>query len=95
MQFTLAATAFFLSIVTASPVLDTRQTYAPCSGLYGTAQCCATDVLGVADLDCTDPPTVPLNATDFQTICADLGQTAECCVLPIVSSLRRDVEDCY
>lgn len=26
--------------------------YDPCSGLYDTAQCCATDVLGVADLDC-------------------------------------------
>jgi len=26
--------------------------YDPCSGLYNSAQCCATDVLGVADLDC-------------------------------------------
>ena len=26
--------------------------YDPCSGLYDSAQCCATDVLGVADLDC-------------------------------------------
>ena len=27
--------------------------YVACSpGLYSTAQCCATDVLGVADLDC-------------------------------------------
>ena len=26
--------------------------YDPCSGLYDTAECCATDVLGVADLDC-------------------------------------------
>jgi hypothetical protein len=26
--------------------------YDPCSGLYDSAECCATDVLGVADLDC-------------------------------------------
>lgn len=32
--------------------VDERQVYLPCSGLYGSAQCCATDVLGVADLDC-------------------------------------------
>ncbi|PQE25850.1 fungal hydrophobin domain-containing protein [Rutstroemia sp. NJR-2017a BBW] len=25
------------------------------SGLYSVAQCCATDVLGVADLDCSTP----------------------------------------
>lgn len=35
----------------ASPI-EERQTYSACSGLYGTPQCCATDVLGVADLDC-------------------------------------------
>lgn len=52
---------------------------------YGTAQCCATDVLGVADLNCVDPPTVPANATDFQGECSDIGLSARCCVLPIVS----------
>lgn len=26
--------------------------YDACSGLYDSLQCCATDVLGVADLDC-------------------------------------------
>lgn len=36
----------------AAPTVEERQTYAACSGLYGSAQCCATDVLGVADLDC-------------------------------------------
>lgn len=85
MQFSLTVTALFLSLAAASPLAE-RQVYTPCSGLYGTAQCCATDVLGVADLDCTDPPTVPANATDFQGICSNIGQTAECCVLPLVCS---------
>lgn len=51
---------------------------------YSNAQCCATDVLGVADLDCADPPTVPSNATAFQADCATMGLSARCCVLPIV-----------
>ena len=34
-------------VVIALPVLG--------SGTYGNAQCCATDVLGVADLNCNNP----------------------------------------
>ena len=52
-------TATLISVITATlagvalgaPVED-RQVYIPCSGLYASAQCCATDVLGIADLDC-------------------------------------------
>ncbi|KAJ4410638.1 hypothetical protein N0V82_009188 [Gnomoniopsis sp. IMI 355080] len=85
MQFSLAATALFVSLAAATPLqVEERQTYVPCSGLYSTAQCCSTDVLGVADLDCIDPPTTPANATDFQSICSAVGQTAECCVLPLL-----------
>jgi hypothetical protein len=50
---TLVISAFCAALGLAAPsVLDQRQTYIPCSGLYGSAQCCATDVLGIADLDC-------------------------------------------
>lgn len=56
MQYSTAAAAFFFGLTWASP-LTQRQTYEACSGLYGTEQCCATDVLGVADLDCANPPT--------------------------------------
>lgn len=85
MQFLIATTALFAGALLASPVaVVERQTYTPCSGLYGIAQCCATDVLGVADLDCADPATVPTNATEFQSECAAIGQQARCCVLPIV-----------
>lgn len=31
---------------------ETSAPYVPCSGLEATPQCCAVNVLGVADLDC-------------------------------------------
>ena len=78
--------------------------------LYSSPQCCATDVLGAADLDCANrkslllssyasskidwltryssltPATkVPTSASDFQAVCAAVGQRPRCCVLPVVS----------
>ncbi|KAI1780737.1 Cerato-ulmin hydrophobin family [Hypoxylon cercidicola] len=58
--------------------------YDPCSGLYDSAQCCATDVLGVADLDCHSPSEVPISADSFKKVCATGGQRARCCVLPVL-----------
>ncbi|KAK0711811.1 Cerato-ulmin hydrophobin family [Lasiosphaeris hirsuta] len=87
MQFTLTAiTALCATLAAALPaqVEDRQVPYAPCSGLYGTSQCCATDVLGVADLDCGNPPTPPANATDFSAVCSAIGQRARCCVLPVL-----------
>lgn len=55
MQFTLALVAIFAGVAIAAPAqIEERQAYTDCTGLYGTAQCCATDVLGLADLDCAD-----------------------------------------
>jgi Fungal hydrophobin len=56
MKFTIAVIASMATIVLATPVeLVERQVAAGiCNGLTGTAQCCATDVLGVADLDCAN-----------------------------------------
>lgn len=82
--FTLAA-ALFAGLAVTTPFTAPRQVYTPCSGLYDTSQCCATDVLGVADLDCANPVTTPTSADNFSAICAELGQRARCCVLPIVS----------
>ncbi|ORY57437.1 Cerato-ulmin hydrophobin family [Pseudomassariella vexata] len=85
MQFSIIAAALFSTAALAAPAPEVApRQYTPCSGLYGTSQCCATDVLGIADLDCANPPTVPTDATDFSTICADIGQRARCCVLPIL-----------
>ncbi|GAP82833.1 putative fungal hydrophobin [Rosellinia necatrix] len=86
MQFPTVVSIFFTTVALGAPApeLEDRQIYAPCSGLYGTAQCCATDVLGVADLDCAIPPSVPTSADDFSAVCSGIGQRARCCVLPIL-----------
>ena len=87
MQFTTVASLFFASLAAAVPTAEMAERqapYVPCSGLYGTAQCCATDVLGVADLDCGNPPETPSDADKFSGICSDIGQRARCCVLPIL-----------
>lgn len=87
MQFTTVAAIFFAGLAAAVPTAEMAErqaSYVPCSGLYGTAQCCATDVLGVADLDCGNPPDTPANADNFSKVCAEIGQRARCCVLPIL-----------
>lgn len=60
MQLTTFIATLLATAVMATPVANDVRTnggggggaYDPCSGLYDSAQCCATDVLGVADLDC-------------------------------------------
>ncbi|KAK1976049.1 Cerato-ulmin hydrophobin family [Colletotrichum cereale] len=85
MQFTVAVAALFASVAFAAPVVEERQTpYVPCSGLYASSQCCATDVLGIADLDCGNPSAPPASADEFSAICSAIGQRARCCVLPIL-----------
>ncbi|KAJ4014163.1 hypothetical protein NW752_005882 [Fusarium irregulare] len=85
MKFSLAAITLLSAVVSALPANEKRQTpYVPCTGLYGSAQCCATDVLGLANLDCGGPPSTPSNATDFSAVCSAIGQRARCCVLPIL-----------
>ncbi|EFQ36046.1 fungal hydrophobin [Colletotrichum graminicola M1.001] len=85
MQFTVTVAALFASVAFAAPVVEERQTpYVPCSGLYGSAQCCATDILGIANLDCANPYEVPTTADNFSSICSEIGQRARCCILPIL-----------
>lgn len=55
MKFTAIIATLFAGVALAIPTGGGgggAAAYDPCSGLYDTAQCCATDVLGVADLDC-------------------------------------------
>ncbi|KAI0188408.1 hydrophobin-like protein [Astrocystis sublimbata] len=84
MQFTILALAgVFATAVTATPTGG--KPYVPCpSGLYSVPQCCATDVLGVADLNCFSPSSVPTSASSFKGICAKGGQRARCCVVPVL-----------
>ncbi|KAJ2986222.1 hypothetical protein NUW58_g5129 [Xylaria curta] len=65
---------------------DGGNNYAACGvdGLYSAPQCCATDVLGVADLNCHSPSQVPFNVNNFRDICANGGQRARCCIIPIL-----------
>lgn len=52
MQFSTITALCFASMAVALPNAR-RQAYTPCdTGLYSSPECCATDVLGVADLDC-------------------------------------------
>ena len=83
MQFFTIVLAF-AGLVAAAPVEERQVPYVACSGLYSSQQCCATDVLGLANLDCGQPPTAPTDADDFSAICSAIGQRARCCVLPIL-----------
>ncbi|KAI1326096.1 fungal hydrophobin-domain-containing protein [Xylariaceae sp. FL0255] len=59
--------------------------YDPCTAaLYSQPQCCSDDVLGVADVDCASPTAVPSSPSNFAAICAASGQTARCCVIPVL-----------
>ncbi|RYP62795.1 hypothetical protein DL771_009571 [Monosporascus sp. 5C6A] len=87
MLFATFIATFLAGTAMAAPAAVEARTggsYDACSGLYDSLQCCATDVLGVADLDCASPPDVPGSAEDFQKICARVGQRARCCVLPVL-----------
>ncbi|KAJ8122994.1 hypothetical protein ONZ43_g946 [Nemania bipapillata] len=76
----LLATAVF-----ANPTYPNPTPYDACpDGLYSVPQCCATDVLGVADLNCGSPSAVPTSATNFRDICANGGNRARCCVVPVL-----------
>ncbi|OCL08357.1 magnaporin [Glonium stellatum] len=71
------------ALATPAYLAEKRQT-AICSGTYSNAQCCATNVLNLADLNCVNPPTEPTSMADFINICAAIGQQALCCALPIL-----------
>ncbi|KAI1744604.1 hydrophobin-like protein [Xylaria scruposa] len=71
--------------VSAAPTDNNPTPYFACpNGLYSSPQCCATDVLGVADLNCHSPSAVPTSASSFKSICAAGGQRARCCVIPVL-----------
>ncbi|KAL7919383.1 hydrophobin [Trichoderma austrokoningii] len=56
------------------------------TGLYSNPQCCGTNVLGVAALDCHTPDVIPTAGPLFQAVCAaEGGKEALCCVLPVAN----------
>ncbi|KAI0468731.1 hydrophobin-like protein [Xylaria cf. heliscus] len=85
MQFTLITLIGAIATAVSAAPNNPPTPYVPCpSGLYSVPQCCATDVLGVADLNCGSPSSVPFSASNFRDICANGGQRARCCVIPIL-----------
>ncbi|KAJ8133332.1 hypothetical protein O1611_g300 [Lasiodiplodia mahajangana] len=85
MQASLIAIVGALAVaVSANPTYPSNA-YVPCpSGLYSVPQCCATDVLGVADLNCASPSAEFSSAQSFKSVCAAGGERARCCVLPVL-----------
>ncbi|KAF6800146.1 fungal hydrophobin [Colletotrichum sojae] len=91
MQFTTAIIALFASTAIAVPTGGgggsgggSAPAYDPCSGLFDTALCCATDVLGIAGLDCGSPPGLPTSPDNFRATCSAIGQRARCCFIPLL-----------
>ncbi|KAI1187701.1 hydrophobin precursor [Nemania serpens] len=90
MQFTTLLITLLASAAMANPVKRNGGNppptpYVACPpGLYSSPQCCATDVLGVADLDCATVSAVPTSPSSFAATCAKGGQRARCCVLPVL-----------
>ncbi|KAI1188160.1 hydrophobin-like protein [Nemania serpens] len=79
----IAIIGFIATAVSAVPTYDPPYVACPV-GLYSNPQCCATDVLGVADLDCHSPSAAPFSVSNFRDICANGGDRARCCVIPIL-----------
>ncbi|KAJ1323839.1 Fungal hydrophobin [Microdochium nivale] len=65
-------------------VCGSQPPYDACSGLYDSDQCCSTDVLGIADLDCSAPQVALTSPAQFDNVCASVGRRARCCVVPIL-----------
>ncbi|KAI1196549.1 fungal hydrophobin [Nemania serpens] len=89
MQFSTLFITLLASAVMANPVKrnggNPPTPYDACpDGLYSNPQCCATDVLGVADLDCATVSAIPSSPSSFESICATGGQRARCCVIPVL-----------
>ncbi|KAF5687636.1 trihydrophobin [Fusarium globosum] len=84
MQFSVAIVTLLATAVSTLPTKEKRQADIPCSGIYSLFQCCATDVLGLANLDCTSPPSTPINDINFQNVCSPIGKRSRCCVAPLL-----------
>ncbi|KAL7947732.1 hydrophobin [Trichoderma barbatum] len=52
---------------------------------HGIALCCATNVLGLATLDCGRPTSPVRTPEAFQAHCASKGKQAICCSVPVAS----------
>ncbi|KAG5918658.1 beta ketoadipyl CoA thiolase, th1 [Claviceps africana] len=81
MQSVIVSIMAIASVALAAPSEIDARTYNPAcpQGLYSVPQCCATDVLGAADLNCEPPKSL----WNFKESCPENGSKAMCCVLPV------------
>nr|CDK12885.1 class II hydrophobin [Geosmithia sp. 21 MK-2014]CDK12886.1 class II hydrophobin [Geosmithia sp. 22 MK-2014]CDK12896.1 class II hydrophobin [Geosmithia langdonii] len=84
--------ALFAAVAMASP-LEVRTgddggsapPYDACpSELLSNAECCDVDVAGLLSINCAPPDQPPTSAEDFKDLCAKRGQSATCCLLPVL-----------
>ncbi|KAI4728830.1 hypothetical protein E4T49_03269 [Aureobasidium sp. EXF-10728] len=85
----LALTTIVSAAATPNPHRRTHETRAAADlcGPLDTPMCCATDVLGVADLSCSSVPSTVTTTDEFGTYCAGQGKAPECCVTSLLGSL--------
>jgi len=76
-----AIVALFASALAGPTAVEKRQ-YVACTS--GSAYCCDVNVLDLADLDCSAPPTTPTSRADFQSQCAAEGKIDICCDLDLL-----------
>ncbi|KAJ6049701.1 uncharacterized protein N7446_006971 [Penicillium canescens] len=68
----------------ASPLLQQRSSYTACpSGMYENLQCCKTNVVGIAALQCKAPSKEPASLDEFKSLCGAPAVSALCCTVPI------------
>ncbi|KAF1353249.1 fungal hydrophobin-domain-containing protein [Delphinella strobiligena] len=92
MQFQIALLALAtLAVATPAPVEGNTDSLAPrhvvelCSSNYS-PMCCETDVLGVADLDCSSVDNSVTTTSAFKSTCAKSGKSAKCCVTALLGT---------
>ncbi|KAF7197854.1 Cryparin [Pseudocercospora fuligena] len=49
-----------------------------------TPQCCATNVLGVAGVDCSVVPDTITSRANFEEQCSEQGLSSSCCLIPVL-----------
>ncbi|KAG5950979.1 hypothetical protein E4U53_004068 [Claviceps sorghi] len=80
MQSFIVSIMAIASVAFAAPSDINARTHPACPNtLYSVPQCCSTNVLNVAALDCKNPK----DLWNFKESCADIGSKALCCSIPL------------
>ncbi|KAF3923714.1 Trihydrophobin [Dactylellina cionopaga] len=78
--FVLIAALSGIAFALPQPALVPRAEVCP-STSNSSPQCCATNVVGGAGLNCVTPTRVPTDGADLKKICSEVGKAANCCAL--------------